>query len=557
MNEVSLKLTERTGSIPFYQTANELLSLYYKKFPLEIDNRSGLLYDTFSLINELFDIVGYNPDRENRILLANYIYRLKGSVNSITELCKFCNININKFEYIYYLRGNNKIITDNINIFEYSPLNIGHPTEIYKKTDNVDFTNINFWLDKYFPNAGWIGDYYDLKNREVLQVVTTTPTYNGEDDSTPDWIKSNNYIENPQEENNSWGEKIFTVNNTTLRVPRGKYKVFYLNSSTIEFDKEECVSTEKDVDGNIIKNTELKKHSKVFSGRKVVYYEYIYDSSGVNIGTEEDPVSIIYECKEEDTQTLFEYVYYIKPIKNYTYITGKDKIKINIGGVLTDYNNIAIDTDNSIHKTTKEIELIDKEHLEEDIKDSDVSIKNIYNYIENITNSKFTITVSSKVTEEDTDESLLAQKLIRNCQIVNKENIFSTEENVNSYIDGRRVVVSGDNLTSKTITENIIKSSLLLDSRDFYLEISNINILDYTHFQKLMKELIQELLLVNNISSKNGFNGIYVNVITYPVSINEKISLYNTSRQISNSIPTEYISNGKTIWRPKYYQDQE
>ena len=118
MNKVSLNLNDRTRSIPIFSTINDLLDNYYLQFPIENDSKYGLLYDTYSLMQELFDIIGSKYDDETRLLLCNYVYRLKGSPKAIYELFRLLwGDNDNSIDgtpnysvkYKYSVRGYNDI----------------------------------------------------------------------------------------------------------------------------------------------------------------------------------------------------------------------------------------------------------------------------------------------------------------------------------------------------------------------------------------------------------------------------------------------------------------
>lgn len=137
MNEISLNLTERTRSIPLLKLVDDLLSSYYKEYPLEVNDRKELLYDVYALINDIFNVFGLQYSDEDKLLIANYIYSLKGNIVSLQKLFEFINNGIDvELSYDYILRDQNKIQNDNdgngaftiINVSDKAPLSLIYPT---------------------------------------------------------------------------------------------------------------------------------------------------------------------------------------------------------------------------------------------------------------------------------------------------------------------------------------------------------------------------------------------------------------------------------------------
>ena len=161
MNKVSLNLNERTQSVPIFNTVNDLLSKYYESTPEDSEiEKYGLLHDTYFLIKELFNIVGCRYDDETQLLLANYIYRHKGSIKSIYELFRvlwgdyaggISNSPGYSIKYKYSVKGYN-------DLFSYKNENGGKKFDAQNGTiDSSDVFPVNIYatssdpLELYYP----------------------------------------------------------------------------------------------------------------------------------------------------------------------------------------------------------------------------------------------------------------------------------------------------------------------------------------------------------------------------------------------------------------------
>lgn len=200
MNKVSLKLNERTNSIPVFNTVNKILDEYYKSYPIENDDEYGLLYDTYSLINEFFDIIGCKYDKNTKLLLANYIYRSKGSINSIYELFRILwgdnsdtidgtpnytidlNYKVRGYNQLYKKPNEDLLFSEGftINASNESPLNIHFPL----------ITSNGVKLKLYLLNSA-IKDFITIK-----QIISDPSEIISESvEEKPEWVTNDNLVE--------------------------------------------------------------------------------------------------------------------------------------------------------------------------------------------------------------------------------------------------------------------------------------------------------------------------------------------------------------------------
>lgn len=174
MREVSLNLIERTESVPLFSTARDLLKLYYEENPIDNDQKFGLLYDTFSLINDLFDIIGLKYDKETRLMIANYIYKLKGSPYAITELCRLCEFTIEDFSYKYILRGNNDLKAQNVYAFDNGGLlSFIYPTKLSAKTG----TKFYGYITSVYEDLFKLTNFEDRTEDDIYTTIDELPSW--------------------------------------------------------------------------------------------------------------------------------------------------------------------------------------------------------------------------------------------------------------------------------------------------------------------------------------------------------------------------------------------
>lgn len=183
MNKVSLNLNNRTSSIPVFSTINELLNEYYNQFPIDNDNNYGLLYDTYSLMQELFDVIGSKYDNETKLLLSNYIYRLKGSPKALYELFRLLwgdnddslsgtpNYSI---KYNYSVRGYNDIYKSSSRK-ELTSYKIGDPVDIIATSENP----FVLYSPTIIPGESKITPW--ITNNEITGLINYESANNGED----------------------------------------------------------------------------------------------------------------------------------------------------------------------------------------------------------------------------------------------------------------------------------------------------------------------------------------------------------------------------------------
>ena len=316
MNKVSLNLNDRTRSIPIFSTINDLLDNYYLQFPIENDSKYGLLYDTYSLMQELFDIIGSKYDDETRLLLCNYVYRLKGSPKAIYELFRLLwGDNDNSIDgtpnysvkYKYSVRGYNDIYigeeknvtsldrsTPHINILATSknPFILYYPTIIPKDSkiqpwiqnedieDLISYSSVNYgegekiveaisgedkdnWINedprttiKYNTIVTWTE--YDVVDGYEVETMYTASFENSATTNKIEYTEKK-YCEEPSGENIEW-EKVDSEK-TTSQYPDGTYYSIIKKTSkatvggNIYYKEETYINNElKDVVKFYIKN---------------------------------------------------------------------------------------------------------------------------------------------------------------------------------------------------------------------------------------------------------------------------------------------------------------
>lgn len=98
MKEISHRLNDRLSDLPYLSESEEILREYYNRFPLDT-KRKTLLEDTFSIVDEIFEAVKNSYSDDDRQLIINYVYKLKGNLRSIQELCRFLEIEIGEIVY--------------------------------------------------------------------------------------------------------------------------------------------------------------------------------------------------------------------------------------------------------------------------------------------------------------------------------------------------------------------------------------------------------------------------------------------------------------------------
>lgn len=638
MYELSLGLTDRTSSIPFYEEVQKILKKYYELYPVENTDDYGLLNDTFYVINELFDVVGLKYPREDRILIANYIYKLKGSVYSIWELCKFCLIDVENITYSYNLRNNNIISSDNIYTDEDTPLIISYPTEIKGKdssnakikfelskifekpyylksesstsySENTSFTETPEWavgerkvetevdaISNSYDSKTTSGNlietsidtFYTRKNDEckIKTVTTTTTTYAKTDvisnptasgylldvnatreslisESNGDFVKTkiteyyktagsveNRYIVTEvtrftaatSTSTTEKNVKYIDVSTVTMEIPveievfneelKSAYINKYVEKTTFSslfanlYDEETTDSVEEYDESHYIKYTTQKKYNRNYS-------ETIIKTKDAN--GETTSTSSAYTSSDDVTTYSRSYIY-IKPttfdvITGIQHVSG-DAYSFSLSDISKLYTVKKISNNTTYTPSSTEKSMLDELFKVELVEtDSAKSVKISIN--EDVSNSRL--------------------DLFKTCNVVSQSSSVSKNTTLQKTKTKTQLEISGTNLSSQKINEFLNEKRNYIDNRTLTVDLYGLHVLDYTHFKNIFQEVVRDLLLVTSTNSQND-DSVILDVKLVNYNIEAKVGIVNTHevRQISNTIPTEYVAEGKTIWKLQY-----
>ena len=152
---------------------------------------------------------------------------------------------------------------------------------------------------------------------------------------------------------------------------------------------------------------------------------------------------------------------------------------------------------------------------------------------------------------EDVSNSRL--DLFKTCNVVSQSSSVSKNTTLQKTKTKTQLEISGTNLSSQKINEFLNEKRNYIDNRTLTVDLYGLHVLDYTHFKNIFQEVVRDLLLVTSTNSQND-DSVILDVKLVNYNIEAKVGIINTHevRQISNTIPTEYVAEGKTIWKLQY-----
>lgn len=94
MNNVSLRLNKNTNKITMFNQAESLLDLYYNNEEAQFNSKEIKLESHYNTFYNLVSLLTHDYSNQELIIIANYIYHLKGSKFSLEEFNRFFNCEI-------------------------------------------------------------------------------------------------------------------------------------------------------------------------------------------------------------------------------------------------------------------------------------------------------------------------------------------------------------------------------------------------------------------------------------------------------------------------------
>lgn len=146
MNPLSLRLNERTSTLPLLKDVESVLDQYYSQLDLTTD-RTNYLYNTYNNFYNLVSTINHNYSLDELIIIANYIYLQKGEVNAIELFFKYFDIeysNVSLTSDKYELNIEiTSLSTNKFNEFKYYLRLFIEDLILYSNPDSSDAIHIN------------------------------------------------------------------------------------------------------------------------------------------------------------------------------------------------------------------------------------------------------------------------------------------------------------------------------------------------------------------------------------------------------------------------------